>query len=130
MVLKGVEILIYFIVIGWESIDIDDEKKCQFNVWIIFQCVYVVVNGFLVILVNCVGYEFDLLGQINGILFWGNSFVVGLQGEYLVQVGNDCFENMIVEVDFECLENVCCWWLFFCDWRIDEYGNLIKCFID
>ena len=130
MALKGAEILIYPTAIGWESTDTDDEKKRQLNAWIISQRAHAVANGLPVISVNRVGHEPDASGQTNGILFWGNSFVAGPQGEYLAQAGNDRSENMIVEVDLERSENVRRWWPFFRDRRIDEYGNLTKRFID
>ena len=130
MALKGAEILIYPTAIGWESTDTDDEKKRQLNAWIISQRAHAVANGLPVISVNRVGHEPDPSGQTNGILFWGNSFVAGPQGEYLAQAGNDHSENMIVEVDLERSENVRRWWPFLRDRRIDEYGNLTKRFID
>ena len=130
MALKGAEILIYPTAIGWESTDTDDEKKRQLNAWIISQRAHAVANGLPVISVNRVGHEPDPSGQTNGILFWGNSFVAGPQGEYLAQAGNDRSENMIVEVDLERSENVRRWWPFLRDRRIDEYGNLTKRFID
>ena len=130
MALKGAEILIYPTAIGWESTDTDDEKKRQLNAWIISQRAHAVANGLPVISVNRVGHEPDPSGQTSGILFWGNSFVAGPQGEYLAQAGNDRSENMIVEVDLERSENVRRWWPFLRDRRIDEYGNLTKRFID
>ena len=130
MALKGAEILIYPTAIGWESTDTDDEKKRQLNAWIISQRAHAVANGLPVISVNRVGHEPDPSGQTNGILFWGNSFVAGPQGEYLAQAGNDRSENMIVEGDLERSENVRRWWPFLRDRRIDEYGNLTKRFID
>ncbi len=130
MALKGAEILIYPTAIGWESSDTDDEKVRQLNAWIISQRAHAVANGLPVISVNRVGHEADPSGQTNGILFWGNSFVVGPQGEYLAQAGNERPENIVVEVDLERSENVRRWWPFLRDRRIDEYGNLTKRFID
>ena len=106
MALKGAELLIYPTAIGWESSDTDDEKARQLNAWIISQRAHAVANGLPVISVNRVGHEPDPSGQTNGILFWGNSFVAGPQGEFLAQAGNDQPENMIVEIDMERSENV------------------------
>lgn len=86
---KGAELLIYPTAIGWESSDTDDEKARQLNAWIISQRAHAVANGLPVISVNRVGHEPDPSGQTNGILFWGNSFVAGPQGEFLAQAGND-----------------------------------------
>ena len=128
MTLKGAELLIYPTAIGWESSDTDDEKARQLNAWIISQRAHAVANGLPVISVNRVGHEPDPSGQTNGILFWGNSFVAGPQGEFLAQAGNDRPENMVVEIDMERSENVRRWWPFLRDRRIDEYEGLTKRF--
>ena len=92
--------------------------------------IHAVANGLPVISVNRVGHEPDPSGQTNGILFWGNSFVAGPQGEFLAQAGNDHPENMVVEIDMERSENVRRWWPFLRDRRIDEYEGLTKRFLD
>lgn len=130
MALKGAEILIYPTAIGWESTDMEDEKSRQLNAWIISQRAHAVANGLPVISVNRVGHEPDPSGQTNGILFWGNSFVAGPQGELLAQAGNDKQENIVVEIDMERSENVRRWWPFLRDRRIDEYEGITKRFLD
>lgn len=130
MALKGAELLIYPTAIGWESTDTDDEKGRQLNAWIISQRGHAVANGLPVIAVNRVGHEPDPSGQTNGILFWGNSFVAGPQGELLAQASNDRPENLVVEVDMERSENVRRWWPFLRDRRIDAYEDIVKRFID
>ena len=130
MALKGAELLIYPTAIGWESSDADDEKIRQLNAWIISQRAHAVANGIPVISVNRVGHEPDPSMCTGGILFWGNSFVVGPQGELLAQASNDRAENIVVEVDMERSENVRRWWPFLRDRRIDEYGGLTKRFLD
>ena len=91
---------------------------------------HAVANGLPVISVNRVGHEPDPSGQTNGILFWGNSFVAGPQGELLAQASNDRPENLVVEVDMERSENVRRWWPFLRDRRIDAYEGIVKRFID
>lgn len=130
MVLKGAEILIYPTAIGWESTDTEDEKQRQLNAWIISQRAHAVANGVPVISVNRIGHEPDPSGQTNGIVFWGNSFVAGPQGEFLAQADNINPENLIVEIDPERSENVRRWWPFLRDRRIEEYIALTKRFID
>ena len=120
MALKGAELLIYPTAIGWESSDTDDEKARQLNAWIISQRGHAVANGL----------EPDPSMQTNGIRFWGNSFVVGPQGEFLAQAGNEQPENIVVEVDMERSENVRRWWPFLRDRRIDAYEGLTKRFLD
>ena len=130
MALKGAELLIYPTAIGWESSDTDDEKVRQLNAWIISQRGHAVANGLPVISVNRVGHEPDPSMQTNGIQFLGNSFVVGPQGEFLAQAGNEQPENIVVEVDLERSENVRRWWPFLRDRRIDAYEGLTKRFLD
>ena len=112
------------------SSDTDDEKARQLNAWIISQRGHAVANGLPVVSVNRVGHEPDPSMQTNGILFWGNSFVVGPQGEFLAQAGNDQSENIVVEIDLERSENVRRWWPFLRDRRIDAYEGLTKRFLD
>lgn len=130
MAMRGADMLIYPTAIGWESSDSDDEKNRQLNAWIISQRAHAVANGLPVISVNRVGVEPDPSGQTNGITFWGNSFVAGLQGELLLTASNDCQENHVVEVDLARSEHVRRIWPFLRDRRIDAYGNLVKRFID
>lgn len=130
MALKGADILIYPTAIGWESSDTEDEKNRQRDAWIISQRGHAVANGLPVISVNRTGYEPDPSGQTGGIRFWGSSFVAGPQGEFLAQASDSQEENLIVEIDLNRSENVRRWWPFLRDRRIDEYGNIIKRFID
>ncbi len=130
MALKGAEVLIYPTAIGWESSDTQEEKERQLNAWIISQRGHAVANGLPVVAVNRVGHEADPSGQTHGIQFWGNSFVVGPQGEFLAQAGNESPENLVVEIDLERSENVRRWWPFLRDRRIEEYGGITKRFLD
>lgn len=130
MALKGADILIYPTAIGWESSDTEDEKNRQRDAWIISQRGHAVANGLPVVSVNRTGYEPDPSGQTGGIRFWGSSFVAGPQGEFLAQASDSQEENLIVEIDLNRSENVRRWWPFLRDRRIDEYGNIIKRFID
>lgn len=130
MALRGAEVLIYPTAIGWESSDTDEEKKRQLNAWVTVQRGHAVANGLPVIAVNRVGHEPDPSGQTRGIRFWGNSFVVGPQGEIVAQAGNMEPENMVVEVDMDRSENVRRWWPFLRDRRIEAYDDILKRFDD
>ena len=130
MTLKGADILIYPTAIGWESSETEDEKNRRRDAWIISQRGHAVANGLPVVSVNRTGYEPDPSGQTGGIRFWGSSFVAGPQGEFLAQASDSQEENLIVEIDLNRSENVRRWWPFLRDRRIDEYGNIIKRFID
>lgn len=130
MALQGADLLIYPTAIGWESSDTDEEKMRQLGAWVTVQCGHAVANGLPVIAVNRVGHEPDPSGQTRGILFWGNSFVAGPQGELIAQASNTGEENLVVEIDLDRSENVRRWWPFLRDRRIDEFGGLTRRFID
>ena len=130
MALAGAEVLIYPTAIGYESTDPGDEKKRQLDAWMISQRGHAVANGLPVITVNRTGFETDPSGQTNGITFWGNSLVIGPQGELLTVAPESEEANLIVEIDLERSEAVKRWWPFLRDRRIDAYYDLTKRFID
>ena len=130
MALQGADLLIYPTAIGWESSDTDEEKMRQLGAWVTVQRGHAVANGLPVIAVNRVGHEPDPSGQTRGILFWGNSFVAGPQGELIAQASNTGEENLVVEIDLDRSENVRRWWPFLRDRRIDDYGDITRRFID
>ncbi len=130
MAMRGADMLIYPTAIGWESSDTDDEKMRQRDAWVISHRGHAVANGLPVIAVNRVGFEPDPSGQTNGISFWGNSFAVGPQGEFLCEADNNKEEILIVDIDLERSEKVRRIWPFFRDRRIDAYGNITKLYID
>ncbi|MCQ2958848.1 MAG: carbon-nitrogen hydrolase [Bacteroidales bacterium] len=128
MAMKGADMLIYPTAIGWESSDTQDEKTRQRDAWIISQRGHAVANGLPVISVNRVGWEKDPSGQTNGIQFWGSSFVVGPQGEFIQQASSENEEVMVVEVSLSRSEDVRRIWPFFRDRRIDAYSDIVKRF--
>lgn len=130
MALKGAEILIYPTAIGWNPDDTDDEKERQQNAWITIQRSHAVANGIPVICVNRVGFEEDPSGVTAGIDFWGSSFVIGPQGEFLCECPEDRAAEEIIDIDIERSENVRRWWPFLRDRRIDEYYGITKRFLD
>ena len=130
MALRGAEILIYPTAIGYESTDSADEQQRQREAWITVQRGHAVANGLPVIAVNRVGYEKDPSGVTNGISFWGSSFVVGPQGEFLYQSPSDAEDTAIVNVDLARSENVRRWWPFLRDRRIDDYGGITARYLD
>lgn len=129
MAMKGAELLIYPTAIGWESSDTEEEKLRQLNAWVTVQRGHAVANGLPVVTVNRVGWEKDPSGRTNGILFWGNSFVAGPQGELLTEFSRDKEEIRVVEIDRQRTENVRRWWPFFRDRRIDAFGGLTERFL-
>jgi N-carbamoylputrescine amidase len=130
MAMAGAELLIYPTAIGWESTDSDEEKQRQKDAWVISQRGHAVANGLHVVSCNRIGYEPDPSEVTNGIQFWGNSFVVGPQGEILAQAGNENDEILIVDIDTKKNETVRRMWPFFRDRRIDAFGDLTKRWIE
>jgi N-carbamoylputrescine amidase len=130
MALKGAEMLIYPTAIGWFDADSEDEKKRQCDAWETVQRGHAIANGLPVISVNRIGKEADNHGVLDGIRFWGNSFVAGPQGEIIVRASHDKEEVLIVDVDLERGEHVRRIWPFLRDRRIETYGDLTKRFID
>ena len=130
MALQGAELLIYPTAIGYESSDTPDEQERQREAWTTVMRGHAVANGLPVVAVNRVGLEPDPSGNTQGIRFWGSSFVAGPQGELLYRASNSDEENVIVTVDLQHSEQVRRWWPFLRDRRIDEYGNIVRRFID
>ena len=129
MALKGADLLIYPTAIGWETTDSLDEKDRQKEAWIVSQRGHAISNGLPVIAVNRVGHEVDPSGHTDGITFWGNSFVVGPQGEFLLQLATE-EQTAVVDLDLSHSENVRRIWPFLRDRRIENYHGLTKRFLD
>jgi N-carbamoylputrescine amidase len=129
MSLSGAEVLIYPTAIGWFDEDSEDEKNRQLDAWITIQKSHAISNGIPVISVNRVGKELDDKGVLDGISFWGNSFVVDAGGGYIFQATEE-EEEVVVEIDFKKSEEVRKIWPFFRDRRIESYNGLLKRYID
>lgn len=125
MALAGADLLIYPTAIGWESSDTEEEQRRQLDAWQTVQRGHAVANGLPVVTVNRCGYEPDPSGATGGITFWGNSFVVGPQGEWLHRAGTVA-ESPLVDVDLGRSEQVRRWWPFLRDRRIDAYAPILN----
>ena len=130
MALAGAQILIYPTAIGWTANDDEAEKNRQLDAWVTIQRSHAIANGIPVISVNRTGLEPDSSGNTQGIEFWGNSFVVGPQGEFLASAPQDSDANLIIDIDLQNSENVRRWWPFLRDRRIDAYQELLNRYLD
>lgn len=130
MALRGAEILIYPTAIGWFDGDTTEEKDRQLNAWITIQRSHAVANGLPVISVNRVGFEKDSTEVLDGIRFWGNSFVCGPQGEFLVHANSEDEKVIFVEIDKQRTTDVRRIWPFLRDRRIENYSGLTKRYLD
>ncbi|MGP1450040.1 MAG: carbon-nitrogen hydrolase [Wolinella sp.] len=129
MALRGAEILIYPTAIGWFDSDSSEEKERQKDAWMAVQRGHAVANGLPVVAVNRVGFEADSSGVMEGIRFWGHSFVYGAQGEELALAGVG-EEVIVVDIDMARSEAVRRIWPFLRDRRIECYGGLTRRFLD
>ena len=130
MALRGADILIYPTAIGWFVEDPEDEKARQQAAWVGIQRGHAIANGLPVVAVNRIGKELDPTGALDGILFWGHSFVAGPQGELLHVSSDDKEEVALVEIDLKRCEEVRRMWPFLRDRRIETYEELTKRYID
>ncbi len=128
MALAGAELLLYPTAIGWDPDDAQDEKNRQRDAWVLSHRGHAVANGLPVLSCNRVGHEPSPLGA-SGIQFWGNSHVLGPQGEFLAEAGTDP-TILLCEVDLGRSEHVRRIWPFLRDRRIDAYDDLLKRYRD
>nr|WP_291315578.1 carbon-nitrogen hydrolase [Desulfuromonas sp.] len=89
MALAGADLLLYPTAIGWDPLDEPEEQGRQLEAWQTVQRGHAVANGLPLIAVNRVGSEDDPSGQTAGARFWGHSFAVGPQGEWLARAGTE-----------------------------------------
>jgi N-carbamoylputrescine amidase len=130
MALQGAEVLIYPTAIGWFDEDSDEEKNRQLQSWLTIQQSHAIANGIPVITPNRVGKEFDATGVLDGINFWGNSFICSAGGTMLTQASSDEETILYANLSKEATKEVRDIWPFFRDRRVDAYEGLEKRFID
>ncbi len=128
MALAGAELLLYPTAIGWDPNDAQDEKNRQRDAWVLSHRGHAVANGLPVLSCNRVGHEQSPL-DAAGIDFWGNSHVLGPQGEFIAEAGAEP-TILTAEVDMQRSEHVRRIWPFLRDRRIDAYGDLTKRYRD
>jgi N-carbamoylputrescine amidase len=129
MALAGAEVLLYPTAIGWDRADDPAEKQRQQDAWVLSHRGHAVANGVPVMSCNRIGFEAPpstAQGGATGIEFWGNSHVLGPQGEILAQASSDRAEILFADIDLARSEDVRRIWPFLRDRRIDAYGDLLK----
>ncbi|MDI1253450.1 carbon-nitrogen hydrolase [Thermomonas sp.] len=134
MALAGAELLLYPTAIGWDPSDDQAEKNRQRDAWILSHRGHAVANGLPVLSCNRVGHEASPLASekavgASGIDFWGNSHVLGPQGEFIAEAGSEP-TILMAEVDMQRSEHVRRIWPFLRDRRIDAYQDLLKRYRD
>jgi N-carbamoylputrescine amidase len=129
MTLKGADLLIYPTAIGWFDKDSKEEQSRQLDSWITIQRSHAIANGIPVLSCNRVGFEKDSSAVMNGIRFWGNSFVCDPQGTFLAQAGTN-EKILYANIDSKRTKEVRDIWPFLRDRRIDTYKDLLKRYCD
>lgn len=129
MALAGAEMLIYPTAIGWDPTDSNDEHERQLHAWVTIQRSHAVANGIPVVACNRIGFE-KAPDSEKGIVFWGNSFIAGPQGEILATANATDPQLLITTIDKTKSERIRQIWPYLRDRRIDEYGKLIKRYND
>jgi N-carbamoylputrescine amidase len=130
MSLKGAEILIYPTAIGWFNEDSKDEKDRQLDAWITIQRSHAISNAIPLISCNRVGFEKDHTNVLDGIQFWGNSFICGTQGEILTQANSNSETILYAEIEHKRTKEVRDIWPFLRDRRIESYKCILKRYCD
>lgn len=125
MALADADLLIYPTAIGWEPNEASDENQRQLDAWLTIQRAHAVANHLPVIAINRVGHESDNSQASDGILFWGNSFISGTQGEYLAQADESSECILMAAIDLTRTEHQRRIWPYFRDRRIDAYQGLL-----
>jgi N-carbamoylputrescine amidase len=120
--LKGAQILFYPTAIGTLPNEDAAVKQEYMEAWETIQRSHAIANGVFVASVNRVGTE-------NEITFWGDSFVCGPFGKYLVRGGQD-EEILIAACDLDKIDAQRRSWPYLRDRRIDTYDGLLKRYID
>ncbi len=122
--LQGAEILFFPTAIGWHPREKARLGAAQHDAWETIQRSHAIANGCFVAAVNRVGYERPAGG--DGIEFWGQSFVVGPDGQVLARAGADTEEILLADCDLDRVEDTRTHWPFLRDRRVDAYGDLTK----
>ena len=130
MSLAGAEVLIYPTAIGWFDSDNDEEKQRQLESWVAVQRGHSIANALPVITVNRVGFEKDESGCLDGIRFWGNSFVFDAGGSELLRCDSKSEGVYLIDIDMQKSKEIRDIWPFLRDRRIDSYSDLLKRYID
>lgn len=127
--LQGAEILFYPTAIGWHPAEKTKDGPSQRDAWRTIQRSHAIANGVFVAAVNRVGHE-KPVDVVNGLEFWGSSFLCDPFGVVLAEASIDKEEILLAEIDLRRVEEVRRNWPFLRDRRVDAYGGITKRFID
>jgi N-carbamoylputrescine amidase len=126
MALDGAEILLYPTAIGWDDTATPGTQARELDAWLTIQRAHAISNCLPVMACNRVGFEPRDAGSDAGIRFWGNSCIIGPQGELLARADSETPAAPVVEIDLSRTAELRAVWPFFRDRRIDAYSDLTK----
>ncbi|NNJ95433.1 MAG: carbon-nitrogen hydrolase [Halobacteria archaeon] len=126
MALDGAEILLYPTAIGWDDTATEQTRSLELEAWLTIQRAHAISNCLPVLACNRTGFEPREPDSAAGIRFWGNSCIIGPQGEILVRADSDAPAALVADIDLSQSGELRTVWPFFRDRRIDAYGELLK----
>lgn len=126
MALAGAEVLIYPTAIGWAPGDSQAVQQRQLDAWVTALRANAITNGVYVVAPNRIGLEPDPSGQSSGSNFWGNSLIIGPQGEIIERGSADSEALLIADIDSSYSESIRRQWPYLRDRRIDAYAPLLN----
>jgi len=126
MALDGAEILLYPTAIGWDDTATEQTRSSELEAWLTIQRAHAISNCLPVMACNRIGFEPREPGAAAGIRFWGNSCIIGPQGEILARADSEAPTTLVADIDLSQSGKLRTVWPFFRDRRIDAYGDLLK----
>ena len=127
--LSGAQIIFYPTAIGWSTDESVPVRQQQHDAWRTVQRSHAIANSVYVASVNRVGKEVVAAG-IDGLEFWGQSFVSSPTGFVLAEASGDANELVIADCNLDSIEEQRRHWPFFRDRRVDTYAELTERYID
>jgi len=126
MALDGAELLLYPTAIGWDDSATAATQARELEAWLTIQRARAISNCLPVMACNRIGFEPSEPGAGSGIHFWGNSCIIGPQGEILAQADSETSASLVADIDLSRTGQLRTVWPFFRDRRIDAYDGLLK----
>lgn len=119
--LQGAEVIFYPTAIAWDDLEDPALRPAQVDAWQTSMRAHAIANGVFVAAPNRIGRE-------GRLVFWGNSFVCGPDGQFLSKTDHEAPEVLVVECDRERIRETRRVWPFLRDRRIDAYEGILKRF--
>ena len=129
--MAGAELILVPTAIGHKlPEDVEMRDAGYTHAWQTVQYGHAVANACFFGAVNRVGLEKSPNG-VDGIEFWGNSFVADPFGRVVAQASEDKEEVLVCQIDLDAVREMRDGWSFpFRDRRVDAYGGLTSLYLD